>query len=71
MRTRSGRFRRVALRRWWPLAVTPLLLLAAACSKPSAQKLNEDGNQAYARGDYPPALDDYRKAQVARPDLPA
>ncbi|HZQ36959.1 MAG TPA: tetratricopeptide repeat protein [Dehalococcoidia bacterium] len=49
----------------------PLALCAAACAKPSAQKLNEDGNHAYARGDYQPALDDYRRAQVARPDLSA
>ncbi|GEM_PF-1458046 len=66
-----GRALPAALRRLLPLAIAPLALLGVACAKPSAQKLNEDGNQAYSRGDYQPALDDYRKAQVARPDLPA
>lgn len=62
-RTRGGR--------WLALPLAVLALCTAACAKPSAQKLNEDGNQAYSRGDYQPALDDYRRAQVARPDLPA
>ncbi len=65
------RIRRAGGRRWLALAVASLALLAAACARPSAQKLNDDGNRAYARGDYQPALDDYRRAQVARPDLPA
>ncbi len=65
------RLRRTGGRRWLALAVPPLALVLAACARPSAQQLNEDGNRAYARGDYQPALDDYRRAQVARPDLPA
>ncbi len=52
------------------LVATSLLALAiAGCSRPSAARLNADGNRAYARGDYPAALEDYRKAQVERPDL--
>ncbi|MHB8578015.1 MAG: tetratricopeptide repeat protein [Dehalococcoidia bacterium] len=46
-----------------------VLLLLTGCSRPSAQRLNADGNHAYARADYPTALEDYRKAQVERPDL--
>lgn len=53
------------------LGVGALAALAAGCAKPSAQRLNQDGNGAYARGDYPQALDNYRKAQLDRPDLPA
>ncbi len=45
--------------------------LGAGCSRPSAERLNADGNKAFNRGEYPLALDDYRKAQVERPDLPA
>jgi len=47
-----------------------LTLLAAACSQPSAARLNQDGNQAYNRADYAAALDDYLKAEIDRPDLP-
>lgn len=67
----SNRPRSAKLGRWLGIFLAPLALCAAACAKPSAQKLNDDGNHAYARGDYQPALDDYRRAQVARPDLPA
>ena len=45
--------------------------LITACSRPTAQRLNQDGNRAYGRGDYPTALENYRKAQVERPDLAA
>jgi Ca-activated chloride channel family protein len=49
--------------------LAPALPLLVACSRPSAQRLNDSGNHAYARAEYPVALDDYRKAQVERPDL--
>lgn len=47
-----------------------LAALTAACSRPSAERLNDDGNHAFNRGDYGQALEDYRKAQVERPDQP-
>lgn len=45
-------------------------VLLAGCSRSSAYTLNRDGNSAYTRGDTDTALNDYRRAQVARPDLP-
>ena len=46
-------------------------VVIAGCSRPSAAKLNDDGNQAFVQGDYPTALEDYLEAEVQRPDLPA
>jgi len=46
-------------------------LLVAGCSHASVSKLNEEGNRAFGRAEYPQALESYRRAQVERPDLPA
>jgi Ca-activated chloride channel family protein len=47
-------------------------LFAVGCGRAdSAGTFNRDGNNAYRRGDYQKALDEYRRAQVLRPDLPA
>jgi tetratricopeptide (TPR) repeat protein len=62
-----------------PRLLTPLLLAAlaagslAACgtASRSAERLNHDGNQQYATGNYGGALETYRRAEVLRPDLPA
>lgn len=67
--------RRSAMRRQPRLLVVAAGLLictaiGAGCSRPSAERLNADGNKAFTRGEYPQALDDYRKAQIERPDLP-
>jgi len=60
-------------RSWGVVAAFALAaLLVAGCGRASsAGALNRDGNNAYRRGDYQKALDDYRRAQVLRPDLPA
>ncbi len=48
-----------------------LAACSVACSRPSAQRLNDEGNKAFNRGDYSRALENYRKAQVERPDQAA
>ena len=48
-----------------------LAACSVACSRPSAQRLNDEGNKAFNRGDYSQALENYRKAQVERPDQAA
>ncbi len=51
--------------------VVSILLGACSRDKHLAETLNRDGNQQYASGDYPKALETYRRAEVLRPDLPA
>jgi Ca-activated chloride channel family protein len=50
------------------LTILTLSLLVAACS-PSAEKLNKDGNSAYAREAYEEALSAYQFAQIESPEL--
>jgi Ca-activated chloride channel family protein len=47
---------------------TTLILFLAACS-PSAEKLNEEGNQSYAEQAYLEALELYQSAQIESPEL--
>jgi Ca-activated chloride channel family protein len=49
------------------ILVLLLLLLATGC-QPSAGSLNQDGNEAFANGNYEEALADYEQAQVADPE---
>lgn len=58
------------MKRRWVLPLAALLALSA-CSSPEtvAYRLNEDGSLAYYQGDYSRALELFREAQVARPDL--
>ncbi|MSQ09901.1 MAG: VWA domain-containing protein [Dehalococcoidia bacterium] len=53
-------------------ATVGLLALMPACSDAvdEAFVLNQDGLSAYDRGQYDSALEQFRKAQVRRPDLP-
>lgn len=56
------------------LALAPLVwLLASACLAEggAAERLNWEGNRAYAAGDYQGALERYRRAAAERPDLRA
>lgn len=56
------------------LALAPFVwLLASACLAEggAAERLNQEGNRAYAAGDYQGALERYRRAAVERPDLRA
>jgi tetratricopeptide (TPR) repeat protein len=56
------------------LALAPLVwLLASACLAEggAAERLNREGNRAYAAGDYQGALERYRRAAAERPDLRA
>ncbi len=50
-----------------------LVALLASCgvAPRSAATLNHSGNLQYHAGAYPNALEDYREAEVLRPDLPA
>lgn len=57
------------MRAWLPPLLGLMALLAVACGD-AAYSLNRQGNQHYAQGDYTQALEDYRRAQVQRPDLP-
>ncbi len=53
-------------------ALVPLIwLLASACLAEggAAERLNREGNRAYAAGDYQGALERYRRAGAERPDL--
>jgi len=50
------------------LVILTLSLLVAACS-PSAEKLNKDGNSAYAKQAYEEALSAYQFAQIESPEL--
>jgi len=50
------------------LAVITTALMLAACS-PSAEKLNNQGNEAYAEQEYLVALHEYQAAQVESPEL--
>lgn len=58
------------MKRRWLLPLAALLALSA-CASPEtkAYRLNEDGSLAYLQGDYARALELFREAQVARPDL--
>lgn len=58
------------MKRRWLLPLAALTVLGA-CASPEtiAYRLNEDGSLAYYRGDYGNALELFRQAQVARPDL--
>jgi tetratricopeptide (TPR) repeat protein len=50
------------------IAILALGMLVAACS-PSAEKLNQDGNQAYTEQAYLEALEAYQTAQIESPEL--
>ena len=50
------------------IVISASALLMAACSAP-AEKLNQDGNQAFAEQAYLEALDLYQSAQVESPEL--
>jgi len=50
------------------LAFSSAALLLAACS-PSAEKLNSQGNEAFAEQEYLVALHEYQSAQVESPEL--
>ncbi|MFC2054086.1 hypothetical protein ACFLV7_07280 [Chloroflexota bacterium] len=50
------------------MVILTLSLLVAACS-PSAEKLNKDGNSAYAKQAYEEALSAYQFAQIESPEL--
>lgn len=50
------------------LALSSAALLLAACS-PSAEKLNNQGNEAFAEQEYLVALHEYQSAQVESPEL--
>ena len=50
------------------LAFSSAALLLAACS-PSAEKLNNQGNEAFAEQEYLVALHEYQSAQVESPEL--
>jgi tetratricopeptide (TPR) repeat protein len=66
--------RLVRWRQWLALTAVALLAITAlACSSASstAQSLNHQANLAYQSGDYGGALQQYRQAEVERPDLPA
>jgi len=51
-----------------------IILLTVACVVPLAAKsyvsLNEEGNQAFQKGDFPNALDLYHQAEIERPETP-
>ncbi len=60
--------------RWPVLALVPLIwLLTGACLERggAGERLNQEGNRAYAAGDYQNALELYRRAAAERPDLRA
>jgi Ca-activated chloride channel family protein len=50
------------------IALMAAALFLAACS-PSAEKLNNQGNEAYAKEDYMVALHEYQSAQIESPEL--
>jgi Ca-activated chloride channel homolog len=58
------------MKRRWLLPAT-LLIALTACASPETQafRLNEDGSLAYYQGNYGHALELFRQAQIARPDL--
>lgn len=60
----------------WLLLALPLVSAASliACSSVGvrdAARFNAAGNRQYTAGNYPGALETYRRAEVLRPDLPA
>ena len=51
------------------LVLIALVLLATACSPSAAEKLNQDGNEAFEKQAYENALAAYQSAQIKEPEL--
>ncbi len=51
------------------IALTVLLLFATACSPSKAEKINQEGNAAFAEQAYQEAMAMYQAAQIEDPEL--